>query len=212
MPSKLDRTTPIGQMINNYLQSKADLEDHVIHLLFSANRWELAYEEPCERLLADETNLFRKLIETEIAQGCNIICDRYTYSGMVYSAAKMNPWLDIHWARNPDVHLPRPDLVVFLDLNPDEAVKRGGYGDEKYEKREMQERVRVIFKCLKEYGQEETEDMVMIDAGGSVDEVSQKIIETARMKLAAVERGEMGKEIRRIEEWPQVKLRWETAD
>jgi len=40
--SKLDRTTPIGQMINSYLQSKADLEDHVIHLLFSANRWELA--------------------------------------------------------------------------------------------------------------------------------------------------------------------------
>jgi dTMP kinase len=42
MLSKLDRTTPIGQMINSYLQSKADLEDHVIHLLFSANRWELA--------------------------------------------------------------------------------------------------------------------------------------------------------------------------
>lgn len=44
MRSELDRTTPIGQMINNYLQSKSDLEDHVIHLLFSANRWELAYE------------------------------------------------------------------------------------------------------------------------------------------------------------------------
>jgi dTMP kinase len=42
MLSKLDRTTPIGQMINSYLQSKADLEDHVIHLLFSANRWEAA--------------------------------------------------------------------------------------------------------------------------------------------------------------------------
>jgi dTMP kinase len=42
MPSKLDRTTPIGQMINSYLQGKTDLEDHVIHLLFSANRWEVA--------------------------------------------------------------------------------------------------------------------------------------------------------------------------
>lgn len=37
-----DRTTPIGQMIDAYLQSKSELDDHVIHLLFAANRWELA--------------------------------------------------------------------------------------------------------------------------------------------------------------------------
>ena len=36
----LDRATAIGQSINSYLQGKADLEDHAIHLLFSANRWE----------------------------------------------------------------------------------------------------------------------------------------------------------------------------
>lgn len=38
-----DRTTPIGQMIDSYLKSQVDMEDHVIHLLFSANRWEAAY-------------------------------------------------------------------------------------------------------------------------------------------------------------------------
>jgi dTMP kinase len=37
-----DRTTPIGKMINNYLSGATDAEDHVIHLLFSANRWEAA--------------------------------------------------------------------------------------------------------------------------------------------------------------------------
>ena len=35
-----DRTTAIGQSINSYLQGKTELEDHAIHLLFSANRWE----------------------------------------------------------------------------------------------------------------------------------------------------------------------------
>lgn len=35
-----DRTTAIGQMINSYLASEADLDDGTIHLLFSANRWE----------------------------------------------------------------------------------------------------------------------------------------------------------------------------
>lgn len=40
-----DRSTPIGKMIDSYLRSESDLDDHVIHLLFSANRWELAYVE-----------------------------------------------------------------------------------------------------------------------------------------------------------------------
>lgn len=35
-----DRTTPIGQMIDGYLKSQVEMDDHVIHLLFSANRWE----------------------------------------------------------------------------------------------------------------------------------------------------------------------------
>lgn len=35
-----DRTTPIGQMIDAYLQQNKDLEDHTVHLLFAANRWE----------------------------------------------------------------------------------------------------------------------------------------------------------------------------
>jgi ATPase subunit of ABC transporter with duplicated ATPase domains len=38
-----DRTTPIGQMINSYLSGQSEAEDHVIHLLFSANRWEAVY-------------------------------------------------------------------------------------------------------------------------------------------------------------------------
>jgi len=38
----LDRTTAIGQMIDSYLRSTSELDDRAIHLLFSANRWELA--------------------------------------------------------------------------------------------------------------------------------------------------------------------------
>jgi len=29
-------------MIDGYLKSHVDMDDHVIHLLFSANRWEAA--------------------------------------------------------------------------------------------------------------------------------------------------------------------------
>lgn len=37
-----DRTTPIGAMIDSYLKGQSEQDDHVIHLLFSANRWEAA--------------------------------------------------------------------------------------------------------------------------------------------------------------------------
>jgi hypothetical protein len=29
-------------MIDQYLQNQHELDDHVVHLLFSSNRWELA--------------------------------------------------------------------------------------------------------------------------------------------------------------------------
>jgi dTMP kinase len=38
----IDRTSPIGKMIDSYLQSKTEMDDHAIHLLFSSNRWEKA--------------------------------------------------------------------------------------------------------------------------------------------------------------------------
>lgn len=35
-----DRTTSVGQMISSYLSNESQLDDHTVHLLFSANRWE----------------------------------------------------------------------------------------------------------------------------------------------------------------------------
>jgi dTMP kinase len=35
-----DRTTDVGQMISAYLTNASQFDDHTIHLLFSANRWE----------------------------------------------------------------------------------------------------------------------------------------------------------------------------
>ncbi|XP_037066045.1 thymidylate kinase isoform X2 [Peromyscus leucopus] len=35
-----ERSTEIGRLLNSYLEKKTELEDHAVHLLFSANRWE----------------------------------------------------------------------------------------------------------------------------------------------------------------------------
>jgi len=66
-----DRTTSIGQLINTYLKGETKLDDHAIHLLFSANRWELVDD-----------------ITKTLNSGTSIIIDRYAFSGVAYSAAK----------------------------------------------------------------------------------------------------------------------------
>ncbi|PNS21103.1 thymidylate kinase [Sphaceloma murrayae] len=127
-----DRSTPIGIMIDNYLRGQNQQEDHVIHLLFSANRWEAAQS-----------------IEEAIGAGVTVVVDRYIYSGCVYSAAKRNPTLDLRWARHPEEGLPRPDICLFLELSPEIAAQRGGWGEERYEKKELQDRVRELFNEMK---------------------------------------------------------------
>ncbi|KAI4652648.1 uncharacterized protein J4E79_008955 [Alternaria viburni] len=151
-----DRTTPIGQMINSYLSGQSEQDDHVIHLLFSANRWEAVPS-----------------IQADLEAGTTIIVDRYYYSGCVYSAAKQNPSMSLEWCRKPEVGLPRPDLCLFLDISADDAAKRGGYGTEKYERKDMQDRVRELFETMMQ--KKEGEDFVRIDAGESMTDVAAKI-------------------------------------
>ena len=71
--------------------------DQTIHLLFSANRWESSNE-----------------IVTLMEAGKDVICDRYVYSGVAYSSAK---GLDFEWCYSSDKGLPKPDLVIFLDID-----------------------------------------------------------------------------------------------
>ena len=71
-----------------------------------------------------------------ISNGTHVIVDRYAFSGVAFSAAKEG--LSIEWCRQPDRGLPKPDMVLFLDVSAEEAKKRGGYGDERYEKEDFQ--------------------------------------------------------------------------
>lgn len=176
-----DRTTVIGQMINNYLSGASQQEDHAIHLLFSANRWEAA-----------------ETIKRHIEAGTTVVVDRYYYSGCVYSAAKQNPTMDLAWCRHPEVGLPRPDLCLFLDISAEDAAKRGGFGTERYEKQEMQDRVRDLFAELRTH-HNEGEDIVVVDASGSVEEVEKAIYDLVRQRLEVA--GDQRTDLQFIQPW-----------
>ncbi|CAE6513825.1 unnamed protein product [Rhizoctonia solani] len=150
-----DRTTEIGKLIDAYLQSKAEVDDHTIHLLFSANRWELASS-----------------IKSLLGSGTNIVCDRYAYSGLAFSAAKQKPNLSYEWCLGPDIGLPAPDAAFFLEVSPAVARQRGGYGQERYENEEMQAAVRQTFQRI---GKDVQEKWEVVDANRTQEEVEEDL-------------------------------------
>jgi len=174
-----DRTTAIGQLINAYLHptttmkeegeergEEKDFDPHAIHLLFTANRWELSMR-----------------IRSLIASGTTIVVDRYYYSGCVYTAAAHPEVLDMDlaWCRQAEVGLPRPDVWVYLDVGG-EGTGREGFGGERYEQVEVQERVRDLYEELRRRGKEEREDCVVVDGRGTVDEVAGRVWEAVCRK------------------------------
>lgn len=131
--------------------------------------------------MAVRSSQIRSLLDS----GTTIICDRYAFSGIAFSASKAllqkpsslaSCQLTYEWCRAPDVSLPAPDLTVFLDISPEQASKqREGYGEERYEKLEIQARVREVFERIgKEMG---IEKWVTIDAGRTREEVERDIWE-----------------------------------
>ncbi|EKD05587.1 hypothetical protein A1Q2_00077 [Trichosporon asahii var. asahii CBS 8904] len=164
-----DRTTGIGKMIDAYLQSKAEMDDHAIHLLFSANRWECVSS-----------------ILASLDAGESVVVDRYAFSGLAFSAAK---GLDFGYCQAPDVGLPLPDLTLYLTLSPEVAAQRGAYGQERYENVELQKEVRRQFAAVfddlrRKHGQER---MVEVSAEGTLDEVEEAIWAEAQRALDPVE-------------------------
>jgi dTMP kinase len=116
------------KVIDDYLNHRIELNDQAIHLLFSANRWEVSDS-----------------IIKALKEGTTVIVDRYVYSGIFFSCAK---GLDRDWCISPDEGLPALDLAIYLDLSAEEAKKRGGYGQERYEKTELQDKVRRFYDRL----------------------------------------------------------------
>jgi dTMP kinase len=70
-------------------------------------------------------------------------------------------------------------LTLFFDISPEKARERGGYGEERYEKEEIQTRVRKVFRQLLDeaIGRDDCGKVVVIDAGDDVDTVKSAVWE-----------------------------------
>ncbi|EFA83836.1 thymidylate kinase [Heterostelium album PN500] len=147
-----DRTTQTGTIINSYLQNSTQLDDRALHLLFSANRWE------------SKDTLLKHLNE-----GNSLVVDRYSYSGVAYSAAK---GIDFDWCFGCEKGLPAPDLIFYLKMDTEDATKRGDYGNERYEKVDFQKKIKEVYESKLV-----NSSWNVINANRPIEEVSKEINE-----------------------------------
>lgn len=167
-----ERSTKVGAIINEYLtRSDFQLSDQTAHLLFSANRWELSSQ-----------------ILEWLHEGFFVVLDRYIYSGVAYSLAKLRAGLstspemcDVNWLFGPDRGLPEPDATIFLTLPIEVLCERKGWGEERYEDKVFQQMVKECYIQLLHSRHDPSIFIVDVESLG-IDEVATKIWEILQEK------------------------------
>lgn len=177
-----DYSTPTGKVIREHLQRKwhcCDIGDNrsnefdsmVFQTLMTTNRLEL-----------------RPAIKAHLVAGRHIVFDRYYASALVYGGLD---GLDPAWIQLIQATLPEPDAWVFLDIPPEESVRRRPERRDRYEKQPgLMEKVRVSY--LRLFDEKQRAYRVtpghppwhVVTAMGEVDEVHQRILTALRQAPA----------------------------
>nr|NJM02940.1 dTMP kinase [Desulfobacula sp.] len=149
----------IGSLIRQMLSGKIKIDQRTLAFLFAADRM--------DHLVNDENGLREKIDQGEL-----VICDRYYFSSYAYHAQHMDMEWVIH-ANSLNADILRPDLTVFIDVEPEtclERIKNNRSDLEMYEKIDIMKKVRsnylTAFERLKDI-----EKIVVIDGNQPVDHV-----------------------------------------
>jgi dTMP kinase len=155
-----DYETPVGVEISRALTDERDYPTDVMQLLYVTNRYEK-----------------REQMESWLANGTVIICDRYVASSIAYGEAQ---GLDPQWLVDVQRGLPQPALTIVLDIAPETAVKRKAAGRDRYERDlELLSRVRLSYRR-----QAAAPDWILLDGERSKSVVSADVIRAAATRLA----------------------------
>ena len=116
-------------------------------------------------------------IEEKINDGICVLCDRYYHSTLAYQGKTT----DYAWVRSMNIDCPeirKPDACIYLDLTPEQSLKRisrGRSNVEIYENLEKLTEVRASFHSVIEDLRQNGEKIFIIDADRSREELAEEI-------------------------------------
>ena len=146
----------------------------------------LAMTNECEALLyaAARVQLIKEEIEPRLNRGELVFCDRYVDSSLAYQGKARG--LGYDFIKDINAYACEnfmPDLTIFLNLSPEEAFKRKGGAD-------SADRVEIsgmdfhnkVYEGYLELAKENPKRFAVIDASGTKDQTSGKIIAALKDK------------------------------
>ncbi|MDI6904009.1 MAG: dTMP kinase [Candidatus Bathyarchaeia archaeon] len=143
----------IGKFIKKYcLHGKKRVSSIVEALLFAADRYEHVDNE----------------IIPALNEGRLVVSDRYVYSSLAYQGAA---GLDLKWIEKINEHAMRPDLAIFVDVEPEVVIHRLKPKKSVMENLETQRKVREVYMKFVEKG-----ELVKIDGNRPKKEVADDIL------------------------------------
>jgi dTMP kinase len=120
----------IGHIIKDIFKHKLEADHRTIAALYAADRLDH---------LTNKTDGILKKME----EGYSVITDRYYFSSYAYHGTHM----DIHWVINANslsADLLRPDLNIYIDISPEESMKRLNKGRDSIELYESTENLKKV--------------------------------------------------------------------
>ena len=117
-------------------------------------------------------------IENALNAGCDVLCDRYYYSSLAYQGSLC----DFEWVKQMNVNCPairHPDLCIFLDIPPKEALDRIGKRGEAKEIYEKEETLTLFRDTFLRIFDTLGDNVAVVDATGSPDEVAARVLSAA---------------------------------
>jgi len=151
---------PIGSLIRQMLSGKIKTDQRTLASLFAADRM--------DHLVNEVDGIQKKVDGGEL-----VICDRYYFSSYAYHAQYMDMEWVIH-ANSLNAEILRPDLTVFIDVEPEkcfERIKNNRSDFEMYEKIDIMKNVRINYlKSFEHF--KNLEKITVIDGNNSMEQVA----------------------------------------
>jgi len=125
---------------------------------------------------ADRFVHVEKEVIPALDEGKLVVSDRYVYSSLAYQGAA---GLDVKWIETINEHAMRPDLAIFIDVEPETVIQRLKPKKSVMEKLETQREVQEVYMKFVEKG-----GLVRINGNKSKGEVADDILRVVLRFLA----------------------------
>lgn len=154
---------PIGSLIHQIMIGRMKTDNKVIAALFAADR--------LDHLLNEVNGLVSK-----VEEGTTVISDRYYLSSYAYHSVDM-PMEQVVAMNAASRDLLKPDIHIFIDVDPDTSVQRIANNRQHTELFEKKSRLIKTRECYLEAIKKikDEEYIVIVDGTQSVEEIAEAI-------------------------------------